>query len=76
MSFSGDMQAPRLVVVFFLFVSVGNDVLIVDPLPGRPVNLVELKLPRRGSRGINFNCETDQREGDLSGPIRACHARF
>jgi hypothetical protein len=30
-------------------------------LPGCPVNLVELELPRRGSRGINFNRETDQR---------------
>ena len=66
MSFCGDMEAFLLMVVLFPFVAIGNDVLVVDSLPGRPVNLVELKLPLRCGRGRNFNCETDQREGDLS----------
>jgi hypothetical protein len=58
----GDMQTPRLVVCvrLFLFVTVGHHVLIVDSLPGRPVNLVELEAARSGGRGINFDRETNQ----------------
>ena len=38
------MQTPLVVDLgFFLFVAVGHHVLIVDSLPGRPVNLVELE---------------------------------
>jgi hypothetical protein len=54
-------------------VTIGGNVLIVNTLPRRPVNLVKLKGPSRGHRGINFNRETDQRKRDLSSPIRACH---
>jgi hypothetical protein len=47
-------------VGLFLFVAVGYHVLIVDSLPGRPVNLVELEAARSGGRGINFYRETYQ----------------
>jgi hypothetical protein len=73
-----DMQSPWLPrgFRFFLFVAVGNHVLIMDSLSRRAVNLVELELAGGSARGVDFNRETDQREGDLSGPIWACHATY
>jgi hypothetical protein len=74
-SFGGDMQTPSfpLRAGVVPLVTIGGNVLIVNALPRRSVNLVELEGPGRGNRGVNFNRETDQRERDLSGPIRACH---
>src|SRR5271156_4504415 len=58
----------------FVFVAVCSHVLIVNALSRRAVDLVELKGAGGGARGIELDRETDQREGDLSGPIGACHA--
>jgi hypothetical protein len=74
----GDVQTPLFMVrvPLFLLFAIGHHILVVNSLPGRPVDLVELETAGGGCRGVDFYPETDQREGDLSGPVSACHKLF
>ena len=52
---------------------IGLIVTLKAALAGFAIYLVELERASRIARGIDFHRETDQRNGDLSGPVRACH---
>jgi hypothetical protein len=64
---------PVFAIVVILMIR--GHVLVVDALSGFPIDLMELERASRVARGIDFDRETDQRNGNLSGPIRACHRR-